>query len=145
MSNKNPFADFFAQQDFSNVFENFQSNTFDVKAFMDSQMKNIQALTEAQQIAVDNLQSIAQRQSQFLTQLVEDNSKLAKEMMVEGSPEDKLAKNADLFKKLYERSVSNMDEISKMLNTSSQKASQILNKRVSASMNEIKDSLKKAA
>jgi len=145
MSNKNPFADFFAQSDFSNIFENLPSNAFDVKAFMDSQMKNIQALTEAQQIAVDNLQSIAQRQSQFLTQMVEDNSKLAKEMMAEGTPEDKLAKNADLFKKLYERSVANMDEISKMLNTSGQKASEVLNKRVAASMNEIKASLKKAA
>lgn len=145
MTNQNPFADFFAQNDFSEFFENFQNAPFDMKALMDSQMKNIQALSEAQQVALDNVQAMAQRQSEFLSQIVEDNSKLAKEIMAEGTPEQKLSKNADLFKELYERSVSNLDEISAMLNESGQKASDILNKRVSASLNEIQDTIKKAA
>ncbi len=144
MTTKNPFTDFFSQSDFSNMFENFQASPFDVQALLESQMKNVQALSEAQQIAVDNLQTLAQRQSAFLSQMVEDNSKIAKEMMAEGTPETKLAKNADLFKKLYEKSVANLSEISDMLNTSGQKASGVLNKRVSASMNEIKDSLQKS-
>lgn len=145
MSKQNPLTDFFSQNDFSKLFENFKSMPFDMQSVLETQRKNIQAFSEAQQIAVENFQAIAQRQSQILSQLVEDNSKIAKELMAEGTPEEKIAKNADLFKSLYERSVKNMNELNEMLNTSSQEASKIINKRVSASISEIKSSLDKTA
>ena len=141
MTEKNLFSELFSSADFTQMFENYNGAPIDFKALMESQMRNVQALSEAQQVTVDHLQSLAQRQSEFLSQIVEDNSKLAKEMMSEGSPETKLAKNADLFKELYEKSVQNMHEISEMMNVSNQKATGILNKRVSASVSEFKDTL----
>lgn len=144
MAQKNPFADFFAQSDFSKIFENYQSNPFDLKALLETQRKNIQALTEANKIAVGNLQAIAQRQTEILSQIVEDNSSLAKEMMTEGTPEEKIAKNAKLFKNVYERTVGSMKELSKIINKSNEEASTIINKRVAATMNEIQSSLEKS-
>ncbi|MGB4056739.1 MAG: TIGR01841 family phasin [Alphaproteobacteria bacterium] len=144
MAQKNPFADFFAQSDFSKIFENYQSNPFDLKALLETQRKNIQALTEANKIAVGNLQAIAQRQTEILSQIVEDNSSLAKEMMTEGTPEEKIAKNAKLFKNVYERTVGSMKELSEIINKSNEEASTIINKRVAATMNEIQSSLEKS-
>lgn len=143
MTNNNPFAEFFAQNDFSKIFENYKTMPFDIKDFLETQRRNVQALSEAQQITVENLQAIAQRQAEILSQIVEDNSNIARELMVEGTPEEKISKNADLFKNLYERSIKNMNDLSEMISASNQEAGKIISKRVSATMNEIKSSLEK--
>lgn len=143
MSKQNPFNEFFSQNEFAKFFENYKAIPFDLQAVLETQRKNIQALSEAQQLAVENMQAIAQRQSQIISQIVEDNSKIAQEIMAEGTPEEKIAKNADLFKSFYERCVKNMNELNDMVATTNQEASKIINKRVSASMTEIKSSLDK--
>jgi phasin family protein len=144
MAQKNPFADFFAQNDFAKMFENYQTVPFDLKGLLETQRKNVQAITEANQISMGHIQAIAQRQTEILSQIVEDNSSLAKELMTEGTPEEKIAKNAKLFKGIYERTVGNMKELSEMINKSNQEASTIINKRVTATMNEIQSSLEKS-
>lgn len=142
----NPFSDIFSQNfsnnDFTKLFEGFQTGSFDTKAFMQTQQKNIQAISAAQAAAFEGIQTIAQRQSEILSRLVEDNSSLAKEALSEGTPEEKIAKNADLFKTSYERSIESLKEISELISKSNQDATTILNKRVSDSMNEIKDAVK---
>ena len=143
MAGQNPFGDFFAQNDFSKFFESYQSSTFDIQAFMETQRKNMQAISDAQSVAVENIQVIAQRQSAILSQMVEDNALITKELMAEGTPEEKIAKNADLVKKAYERSVKNMNELSELLSQSNQEAGEIINKRVKATLNEVKSTMEK--
>jgi len=139
----NPFAKFFAGNDFAKTFEQFQNMPFDMNSIMETQRKNVEAITQAQQLATENLQDIMQRQTEILSQIVGDNSSLAKEMMGEGTPEEKISKNADLFKKVYERTVRNMQELSEIISKSNTEAGSIINKRVSASINEIKTSMEK--
>jgi phasin family protein len=143
MSQKNPFADFFTQGDFSKMFDSYKSPAFDMQSFLETQRKNIQAVTEAQQLAFQSLQAVAQRQGEIISQMVEDNSNLAREMMAEGTPEEKIAKNAQIFKSVYERTVENMQELSSMITSSGKEASKLINKRVSATMSEIQESLDK--
>lgn len=144
MATNNPFSELFSPAEFSKLFENYQSLPFDLKDFLETQRKNIQTLSEAQQLSMENLQAIAQRQSEILSKMVEDNATIAKELMAEGTPEEKMAKNADLFKNMYERSVKNMNELAGMMNKSGQETTSLINKRVSATMNEVKASLEKS-
>lgn len=144
MTQKNPFADFFTQNDFSKIMEQYQGTSFDMEALMETQRKNIQALNEAQQLAMENMQAIAQRQSQILSQMVEDNSALAKGLMSEGTPEQKIASNAKAFKSIYGRTVKSVNELSELVNKSNLETTNLINKRISASMNEIQSSLEKA-
>ena len=141
---KNPFADFFQQNDFAKLFDNYKNPAFDMQSFMETQRKNIQAVTQAQQLTFQNFQAIAQRQGEIISQIVEDNSSLAKELLSEGTPEEKISKNAEIFKDVYERSVSGLKELSEMINKSNQEATTVINKRVSATMNEIQATLEKA-
>lgn len=141
MSKHSPFANLLQQPEFSNFFESFKIAPFDIQSLMETQRKNIQAITEAQQIAIENFQAITQRQTEMLSQIVEENSKIATQIMGEGTPEEKIAKQADLFKGLYERSVKNINDLAEMVSNGNQEASKIINKRVSASITEIKSSL----
>ena len=124
------------------MFENYQSLPFDVQAFMDTQRNNMQAVTEAQQTALEGIQALAQRQTEILSKMVEENSQIAKGALSEGTPEEKMAKNADLFKAAYERSIKNLNDMAELINKSNQEATDIINKRVSASMNELKAAIK---
>lgn len=143
MVTNNPFSQFFSQNDFSKALQQYQALPFEMEDLMETQRKNLQAFTEAQQLAVESMQAVAQRQTEIVSQIIEDNSIIAKELMGQGSPEQKLAKNAELFKKLYEKTSTNMQELSDMISKSSTATGKLLNKRVSASMGEIKSALEK--
>lgn len=144
MVTNNPFSQLFSQNDFSKTFQQYQAIPFEMKDLMETQRKNLQAFTEAQQLAMESMQAVAQRQTEIVSQIIEDNSNIAKELMGEGSPEQKLAKNAELLKKLYEKTTGNMQELSDMISKSSTETGKLLNKRVSASMGEIKSALEKS-
>ena len=115
-----------------------------MKAFLETQRKNVQAVTQAQQLSFQSLQAIAQRQSEILSQMLEDNSSLARELMGEGTPEEKISKNAEMFKSAYERMTHNMKELSDIIAKSNKEASGVINKRVAATMSEIQETLEKA-
>lgn len=128
----------FFENTFGNGFSGPYELPFDMNAVLEAQRKNIQALNEAQQLALEGYQAIAQRQSEIISQIVEDNSAIAREVLNEETPERKVAKQTDLVKKVYERSVTNFRELSDMLAKSNQQAADIINKRVSANLAEIK-------
>ena len=146
-TNNTTFTDFFAKNDFSKLFEGYNAAPLaaplDVKALLETQRKNLQALSEVQQTALEGIQAVAKRQTELLSKFVEDNSSIAKQALSEGSPEEKIAQNADLFKATYERNVDNLQELSELINKSNQQATGILNKRVTASVNELKSAVKK--
>jgi phasin family protein len=140
-----------AQPDFSKLFSGdftaafpFSSLCpFDVKSLLEMQRKNLQAFTEAQRLVCESFQAIGQRQAAIFSQLIADNSSLLKEIVNEGTPEQKVAKQADLIKKTYEASVANWRELSDIAGKSGQEATDIVNKRVTASLTELKSSLAK--
>jgi len=137
------FAKFFGSEFASNLPSTSQFLPFDVKSLLETQRKNLQAFSEAIQVVVESSQTIAQSQAEILSQFAADNSSLIQEIASEGTPEEKIAKHADLIKKNYEKSVANWKEISDIASKSGKEATDIINKRVSASLTEIKSSLGK--
>ncbi len=118
---------------------------FDMGALMETHRKNIEAFTEAQQIAMQNMQSIAQFQSEMMTQIVTDNTTLARQILTEGTPEEKVSRQADMVKKSYERSVTNLTELSEMVAKSNREAGEVITKRVTSSLTEFKAGLEDGA
>lgn len=116
----------------------------DFSALMDLPRKNIEAAIEVQKIMVENMQTLAKRQAQILTQIVEDNTTVAQQIMAEGTPEEKFSRQADLARSAYERSVSGLNELTELVSKSNREAGNVINKRVTASLTEFKDSVEKA-
>jgi len=116
---------------------------FDTTALLDIQRKNMQALTEAQKQAFESLQTIAKQQSEILSQLVQDNAAIAQEIISEGTPEQKIAKQAELIKKSYEKSVSSWQGLFDLVVESGKETSDFISKRVSDSLSEVKTSVEK--
>ncbi|HOO51787.1 MAG TPA: TIGR01841 family phasin [Alphaproteobacteria bacterium] len=112
-----------------------------MKDAMEFGRKSIQAYAEAGQITMDSFQTVMQRQSEILSQLVQDNSSMAQEIINEGTPEEKLARGAELIRQAYEKTVCGMQEVNDICSKSSKEACDVINKRISACLEEVQNSV----
>lgn len=135
----NPFKDF----DVTKVMGEFKFPVVSMDQIVEAQRKNIEALTSANQTAVEGLQAVIQRQVEVARQAFEDLSKASSELMGAASPEEKAVKQADLAKRTYEQAVTNLREIGTMLAKTNGEALDKLSKRVSETLDEVKELLAK--
>ena len=141
----NPFAnvDFskfdFSKFDFSKALGDVKIPGFDMQAAMDAQRKNIEALTAANQAAVQGIQAVAQRQAEILSQAISEVSTVAQQLASSGSnPQELTAKQAELARKAFEQALANARELAEMVSKSNTEAFAIINKRVTESLQELK-------
>jgi phasin family protein len=135
------FFDQWVKPEFAKSIPGVPRLTFDMKAVLESNRKTLQALTEAQHVAVESLQSIAQRQAEILSQIVQDHSAIAREIVNQGSPEDKIARGAELARRAYEKTVTGIREVTDMANKSGREAGDIITVRVANALTEIASSI----
>jgi phasin family protein len=146
MKTGNPFldADFGEFMDFSKFTEQFKLPGVDSKALIESQRKNVEAMTQANRVALEGLQAIAQRQTEILRQAMEETTKVVREMAKPGQPAEKFAAQTALVKEAYELALANLRELAEMGTKSNTEAADLLAHRVSASLDELKGVLKQA-
>jgi phasin family protein len=141
----NPFAnmDFskfdLSKFDMSKMLGDVKIPGFDMQAVMDAQRKNIEALTAANQAAVQGMQAVAQRQAEILSQSMSEVSSIAQQLASSASnPQEMTAKQTELARKAFEQALANMRELAEMVSKSNTEAFAIINKRVTESLQELK-------
>ena len=148
MSTNNPFNPFanvdfgkfdFSKFDMSKMLGDVKIPGFDMQAVMDAQRKNIEALTAANQAAVQGMQAVAQRQAEILSQAMNEVSSIAQQLAGSASnPQEMTTKQAELARKAFEQALANMRELAEMVSKSNTEAFAIINKRVTESLQELK-------
>lgn len=136
---QNPFADF----DFTKMMGDFKVPGVDVNSMMETQRKNLEALTEANKLAMEGMQAIAKRQAEIVRQGMEEMSNSMQDMMASGAPQDRMAKQADAMKGQFENMLANMRELSEMVAKSNTEAADVLTKRISSQLDELKSTAQK--
>ena len=117
---------------------------FDIEAAVSSQRKNIEALTQANQLAVEGVQALMRRQVEITRQAMEDFSAMFRDMVQPtSSPEDRFAKQAEYSKHAIEKSLSNAKELTELVTKANTEAFNVINKRVTESLDEVRDFAKK--
>ncbi len=135
-----PFGDF----DFAKMFEmpkqmgDFKFAPVDMEGVVATQRKNIEALAQANQLAVESMQAIARRQSEIFRSMMEEASSAMREVMAAGSPEEKAARQTEIVKDAFQRAVQNMRELAELVAKSQTEAMDVVQKRVADSLDEIK-------
>lgn len=142
---QNPFSSFKANEFFKNFSALSKNNPFDPSKFLEFQRKNMETLSEAQQITADAFQEIVNKQIEIVSQLMEEQSFITNQLLREGTPEDKLTRNAELIKNSYEKAITGAKEISDLVKKTNTKATGLLNKRATASFKEIKETVNKSS
>lgn len=135
-----PFYDF----DVSKLFAEYKVPGVDVDAILAAQRKNIEAVTAANQTAMEAFQAVMRRQTEIMQQSIEEAGRMVNELTAPASPEDKAAKQAELVKAAFEKALANAKELSEMIAKSNTEAGEIIAKRVSESLDELKAAIAKA-
>jgi phasin family protein len=130
--------------DVTKIMGDFRVPGVDLEAAVASQRKNIEALTQANQLAVEGVQALMRRQVEITRQAMEDFSAMFRDFVQpNGSPEDRFAKQAEYSKHAIEKGLSNAKELTELVTKANTEAFNVINKRVTESLDEVRDFAKK--
>jgi phasin family protein len=125
--------------DVTKMMTDFRFRPFDVEALMASQRRNIEALSQANQLAVEGMQAVAKRQIEIARQAVEDVSTLLRDLARPTSAEDRIAKNTEYAKQILEKSLNHGREITHLATKAGSEAADVLRKRATEGLDEFRD------
>jgi len=129
--------------DVTKLMAEFKLPGVDMETVLATQRKNIEALTKANQLAIEGLQTVARRQAEILRAGFEEASALARELFQNQSPEDRVAKQTDAAKVALEKAFGNARELAEIVGKAQQEAFDVINKRMTEGLDEVRDLVKK--
>src|SRR5436305_14624553 len=102
MSDARPnFFDF----DMTKLFADFRFRPFDVEALWAAPRRNLEALSQANQLAVEGAQAMTRRQIELTRETFEGLSSLLRDLPQPASPEEPIAKHPDYPTQILENGV----------------------------------------
>ena len=143
MSNPNAFP--FSPTDITKLLTDFKIPGVDFEPMISAQRKNIEALTEANQLVIAGIQAVMKRQAEILQASMEEARTVASEIMVPGAPEAKVAKQAEVVQTAFQAALANMKELADLVTKSNTEAANVISKRVTEGLDEIKAAVVKVA
>ena len=125
--------------DVTKMMTDFRFRPIDVEAVMAAQRRNIEALSQANQLAVEGVQAVARRQVEIARQAFEDVSTMFRELAQPSSTEDRIAKNTEYAKQMLEKSINHGREITMLATKAGSEAADVLRKRASEGLDELRE------
>lgn len=115
----------------------------DVEAVLAAHKRNLDALTEANRVALEGAQLVARRHMEIMQETMSGLTATLKELSANQPPAARAAKQAELLKKAYENAVANTKELGDLIQKSNAEAMSKLNTQFSEAMTEMKALLEK--
>ena len=127
--------------DLTNVFGNFD----DIGVVVEAQRKNVLALAQANQLAVESMRALAQRQTEIMQKAVQETLVLVRDWTQPGAQEDRLVRQAEAAKQTFEKGFANARELNELSIKASTSVFDVFAKRVGESLDEMRFYAKKRA
>jgi phasin family protein len=116
----------------------FEASDIGFDTMMASQRKNIEALMEANKMAIDAFQAVVSRQFEIGRQAADEMSSMIRDFVQPNcSVEDQVAKQAEYSKHVIENSLSTACEIGDLVSKVGTDATSVISKRIAESINEV--------
>jgi len=140
MKTANPFgANPFGDLDITKIMGEFKMPGMNMDVLVKAQRKNFEALSAANQLAIEGFQAVAKRQADILREGLEELTALSRELVTaDQTPDARVAKQVELAKSSFEKSLANVRELGEMLMKSNTEACDVINKRISEALDEVK-------
>ena len=150
----NPFLDagFPGALDFTKLVGQFNLPSFNLPSFnlpsvdsgalAESQRKNLEAMTKANQVAFEGVQTIVQRQAEILRQGMDEATKAVQELSKPGKPADIWVAQTEMLKEAYELALANLHEITALGTKWNGEAAEVLSHRISDGLDELRGAFK---
>jgi phasin family protein len=143
MATTNPSGEAFG--DLRRVMGEWRIPNIDLDAVAQSQRRNIEALTQANQLALEGTQALMRRNLELARQGMEDLQAMMSELTrPNGSLEDRIARQAEYSKKAIEEGLASFRDLADLVTKANNDAMNVLTKRVTESLEEVRDYTKAA-
>ena len=119
------------------AFAPFALPTVDMDALIAAQRRNVEALTAANTVAADGVKSFTTRQTEIVRSVIDDCAKAVNALMGVSDPQAGAAKQAELAKASFDKSVDSVRELAEIATKTQATTLDVLNKRVAESLDEI--------
>jgi phasin family protein len=116
----------------------------DMEAVLAAHKRNLEALTDANRVALEGAQAVARRHMEIMQSTMSGLTSSLQNISVTDTPATRAAKQTDLLKQAYENAVSNTRELGDLIQKANAEAMQKLNTRFSEAMSEMKALFKKS-
>jgi len=147
----NPFSDTMHQakgaaEDYTRMFAEMKWPAMpDMEGLLAAHRHNMETFSAANRIALEGGQAVAKRHMEIMQQTMAELAETMRALATPGeAPQAKAAKQAELIKRAYERAVANTREISELIQRSNGEALELLNKRFTEAVDEVKALVEKA-
>jgi phasin family protein len=131
--------------DVTKLMTDFRFRPLDFEALMASGRRNIEALTQANQFAIEAVQAVARRQMEMTRQTLDDASTLWRDLVQPGPNEDRFAKHTEYAKQVLEKSLAHGREITTLAAKAGNDAADVLYKRAREGLDELHEFTRSAA
>ncbi len=125
--------------DVTKFMADFRFRPIDIEAVLACQRRNIEALSQANQLAVEGAQAVARRQIEIARQALDDASTFLRDLAQPVSAEERIVKNAEYAKSLLEKSVAHGRELTALAAKAGTEAADVLRKRTAEGFDELRD------
>jgi len=116
----------------------------DIDAVIASQKKNLEAATQASAVAFEGFQTVMRRQAELFQQYLKEAQIVAQTAFDTTAPEEKLVRQTDQIRSAYEQALTNLKELSELLQKTGGDAAQVINGRIAEAMTEFKHAVRQA-
>jgi phasin family protein len=117
----------------------------DFEALVALGRRNIEALTQANQFAIEAVQAVARRQMEMTRQTLDDASALWRDLVQPATNEERLAKHTEYAKQVLEKSLAHGREITTLATKAGNDAADVLYKRAREGLDELREFARSAA
>jgi len=118
-------------EEFSNAMKQYRLPGVNIEAVVESQKKNLEALTSANRVAFEGLQAVAKRQAEILQETMNEASKAVDSVAKAGSPPEMAAKQLEIAKQAFDKAIGNMRELAEMVAKANEATASTVNTRIS--------------
>ena len=122
---------------FSKMTKDMNIPSVDVDAVINTQQKNIEAITDVNQAATDSLKAIAQRQTEILQETMKETQTAIDALTNSKTPQDATTAQIDFVKSAFKTAFTNISELANMMASNNKDSMEKLNTRLSANIDEI--------
>ena len=113
----------------------------DTKALIETQSKNMQALTDANRAILESTRSLFQRQIQMMQQVFEETSEAVKSLAGSANPQEAAEKQIKLIEDSVSKTLANVSEISELVRKTQDETTKRVTDRFNESMAELRASI----
>ena len=123
--------------DVTKLMEQFKLPGIDMQAIVEARRKDIEALTEANRIAFQGMQALAQKQAEILQKSMQE-AQAAMQGLAGGQTAASAGNPGELIQQAFQKALSNMRELAEMAGKSQAQAMEIVSKRVQENIEDAK-------